>query len=227
MKSVKNIGYKYVQISGVEVNDAKFIKDVCDKSGLKILCTHRSYDAFLNDFDSEVERHKIYDSKYAGIGCLEKQHREDKETFLKTIETLNSISDRLKEHGIIFTYHNHAWEFSKLDNKYYMDYLLEYGRFSIMADIYWIAYAGINPAKFIRENSGRIDCIHFKDLAVVNDSDVIYAEIGKGNLEWNEIITACQETEVKYVLVEQDTCLTDPMECLEISHDFLATKGFN
>ena len=138
------------------------------------------------------------------------------------------ISDKLKEHGITFTYHNHAWEFIKFeDGTYYMDYMIEKGRFSLLVDVYWLAHAGIDPIKFIRENAGRINCVHFKDRKVYEGNDVNYSEIGCGNLDWDEIIKACEDAGVEFALVEQDTCRTDSMGCLETSYKYLTTKGFN
>lgn len=230
MEAISKIGYKTVQISGVKLDDPKAIKEICDKYGLEIICTHRSFAAFDEDFEAEVERHKIYDCPYAGIGGLAGQLTETKEIFFDTIEKLNEFSDKLKERGLTFTYHNHNWEFRKFDEgkKSYMDYMLEKGRFSLMVDVYWLAFAGINPAKFIREHGERIECIHFKDLKVkLAERGVTMCEIGCGNLDWDDIIKACEEVGVKYAFVEQDTCETDSIECLETSYKFLTTKGFN
>lgn len=228
MEALKNIGYKTVQISGVKVDDAKFLREVCDKNGLEIICTHRGFPGFENNMDAEIERHKIYGSKYAGIGGLAADMWQTKEKLLETIEKLNGFSDKLKEHGITFTYHNHEWEFIKYDDgKSCMDYMLEYGRFSIMADVYWMAFAGIDPVRFIKKNGSRIECIHFKDLKVLPTRQVTMCEIGRGNLDWDEIIKACEEAGVKYAFVEQDTCDTDSIGCLETSYKYLASKGFN
>ena len=229
MKKVSEIGYKTVQISGIKVDDARLIREICDKYGLEIICTHRGYTNFLEDIDAEIERHKIYGCDYAGVGGLPGDAKETKEIFFETIDKLNKISDVLKEHGLTFTYHNHEWEFRKFDgNKSYMDYMIERGNFSLLADVYWLAFAGINPAKFIREHGDRIECIHFKDLKVkLTERAVTMCEIGCGNLDWDDIIAACEEVGVKYAFVEQDTCETDSMGCLETSYNFLTTKGFN
>ena len=51
-------------------------------------------------------------------------------------------------------------------------------------------------------------------------------EVGKGNLDWDDILAACEEAGVEYALVEQDTCETDPFDCLKTSYEFLKQKGF-
>ena len=98
--------------------------------------------------------------------------------------------------------------------------------FGAILDVYWLSYAGVNPAKFIREHSENIACIHLKDLRVV-DNKPGYAEIGQGNIDWDDVISACQECGVEYALVEQDGnhMDNDPFKSLKISYDFLKKKG--
>ena len=67
--------------------------------------------------------------------------------------------------------------------------------------------------------------VFFKDLKIA-DNQPHFAEIGQGNLEWDEIISACEEAGVEYALVEQDSCDGDPFDSLKISYDFLKEKGF-
>ncbi len=54
-----------------------------------------------------------------------------------------------------------------------------------------------------------------------------YAEVGQGNLDWDEIIAASKECSAKFALVEQDNCDGDPFESLKTSYNFLKEKGFN
>ena len=81
-------------------------------------------------------------------------------------------------------------------------------------------------ATFIEKLKGRIACVHLKDLKIVNNEQK-FCEVGKGNLDWDDILAACEESGVQYALVEQDTCDRDPFDCLKTSYDFLKQKGFN
>ena len=108
-----------------------------------------------------------------------------------------------------------------------MDYLLEYGKFKFIIDTYWLAFAGISPADFIRKHADRIICVHYKDMAMADEKEVKMAPIGCGNLNWDDISLACEEADIKYALVEQDLCEEDPFICLKKSYDFLTQKGFN
>ena len=62
-------------------------------------------------------------------------------------------------------------------------------------------------------------------LAIVN-REQRYAPVGYGNLDWDNIIAACEEVGVEYALVEQDMCYDEnPFDCLRKSYNFLKEKG--
>ena len=228
MEKVAKIGYKVVQLSAIGDIPAKDIREICDKYGLAVACTHRSMDEYEKNFEFSVDFHKTCGCKVAGLGAIPGWDCVNtKQQALNMTERLNVIARKFKEHGITFAYHNHAIEFKKINGKYLMDYFLENGEFDFIIDVYWLAVAGINPADFIRKNKNRIKMIHFKDLKVVNNAPAI-CEVMEGNLDWDDIIAASFESDAEYALVEQDTCDNGaPFVCLETSYNNLKAKGFN
>ena len=148
----------------------------------------------------------------------------------KFVQKYKTISKELKENGLIFGYHNHDVEYRKVGNKTYFDIILEGTDpecFKLIFDTYWAYHAGINPAEFIRLNKGRVICVHFKDLVVTQDGEKRMAPVGEGELDWDDIIEACNESGVEYAYVEQDNCYEeDPFECMKRSYEFLTKKGF-
>lgn len=223
-KKVADIGYKYVQLSGIGNFEASEIKPIIDKYGLEVVCTHRPAVNYLENLDKEIEFHKTLGTKICGLGAMPDFNAKP-ETLKKFVENFTAVADKLAQNGLTFAYHNHAFEFEKTDGKYAFDIITEAStNFKFILDVYWLAFAGINPAKFIKKYADTIACVHFKDLKIVDNAPK-YAEIGQGNLEWDEIITACEEVGVEYALVEQDICDGDPFDSLKISHDFLKSKG--
>ena len=223
---LEKIGYKTVQVSGIGPIPAKEIKAICDSHGMEIICTHRSLDDYENKMDEMIAFHWELGVKLPGLGsmfslCEVKTADEAKEQ----IERLNRIARRLKAEGMTFCYHNHAFEFMKLGGRYLMDYMLEYGEFDFILDVYWLAYAGQDPAKFIRKIGSRAKVIHFKDLKMKGNTSV-FGEIMEGNLDWDEIIAACDEAGALCAMVEQDVCDGDPVDSMAVSYRNLQTKGF-
>jgi sugar phosphate isomerase/epimerase len=100
--------------------------------------------------------------------------------------------------------------------------------FMFIVDTYWLQFGGVDPAEFIRSLGKRAMMVHFKDYSINPNKNFIVemCEVGEGNLNWDEIIKACDEAGSLYALVEQDICNRDPFESMKMSYDYLNTKGF-
>ena len=227
-KRIKEIGYDYVQLSAIGPFSADEIKPILDKYELKAVCTHRPPVNYLENLEGEIEFHRKLGIKIAGLGSMP-GHNVKPETIDAFIANFKPVAERLGEEGITFAYHNHSFEFEKVDGRFGFEILCERmasKSFGAILDVYWLAYAGINPAKFIREHKDNIACIHLKDLRIT-DNTPCYAEIGQGNIDWDDVIAACEECGVEYALVEQDDnhMDNDPFKSLTISYEFLKEKG--
>ena len=235
-RKVSEMGYKVIQLSGNGDFTAEEVKEVLDKYGLVCACTHRAPEKYLEHLDKEIAFHKIIGCKVCGLGAMpegtkcEFQENEGMELVEKFAKDFGPVCEKLAEHGLVFAYHNHGFEFVKINGKYLFEELFErmpYDNFKLILDVYWLASVGVNPAKFITKYKDKIACLHYKDLKVVKHKSQTYAEVGQGNLEWDEIIAASKESSAEFALVEQDKCDKDPFEALKISYEFLKEKGFD
>ena len=69
-RKIKEIGYTFVQLSGIGSFEPEFIKETLDKYGLFAICTHRAPQSYLENIEKEIEFHKTIGIKYAGIGSV-------------------------------------------------------------------------------------------------------------------------------------------------------------
>lgn len=227
-RKVKEIGYKLVQISGTPLG-AREMKAVLDKYELEVVTTHRSFDDFVNNLDEIIDYNRTLGCELCGVGSMPGDYRNDAEGVSKFIAEMNEAAAKLREAGMYFGYHNHAFEFMKIDGKFIMDRLIEESdpeNVKFIVDTYWLQYGGVNPVDFIKKLGERAMAIHFKDFKIAPGSKIEIAEVGEGNLDWDAIITACEEAGAKWALVEQDICQRDPFESMKMSYDYLTTKGF-
>lgn len=227
-RKVREIGYQTVQISGTPLKAAE-MKPVLDHYGLKVTVTHRSFEDFRDNLAEVMEYNRTLGCDLCGLGCMPVWARENSESLTRFIREAGETASKLHKEGLYFGYHNHAFEFAKLDGRFLMDRLTEETdpeEFRFITDTYWIQAGGLDPAAFIRKLGSRTMAVHFKDLKANLDNTTEMAEVGEGSLNWDGIIAACEEAGVKWALVEQDTCRRNPFESLKISYDYLTGKGF-
>ena len=229
-KKISDIGYKIVQISGCPL-EAKPMREVLDKYGLKNVVNHRGFPDFEKDIDEIIEYNKTLGCDICGVGMMPVEYGDDLAALRDFINKANKITEELKKENMYFGYHNHSFEFKKLDGKPIMEYLMEETdpeAFNFIIDTYWLQAGGVNPPEYIEKVGKRAMIVHFKDFGINPDKWVeneMY-EIGNGNLDWDSIIKACENAGVRYAVVEQDRTRRDPFESLKISYDFLTKKGF-
>ena len=123
-------------------------------------------------------------------------------------------------------YHNHNVEFQRFGGKLVIDTLLESfapDELGFTLDTYWVHMGGADVCAWMEKLSGRIPCIHLKDMAV-SGWEPIMAPVGEGNLDFDKIIKAAERCGTKHLLVEQDTCIGSPFDCLETSFKNLQGK---
>ena len=225
MSKLHKIGYKAVQISAVGPIAPEKLKEICDKYGMAIGCTHKGFGDYTDNLEGMIDFHKKLGCDIAGLGSMPAEYCSV-EKIPEFIEKMNVIAEKMNEHGIHFAYHNHHFEFEKMENgQLIMDYMVENGKFDFIVDVYWLAFAGVNPAAYIRKMGKKAIVIHYKDLAVIN-REIVMAEVGEGNLDWDDIIKASEEAGSRWAMVEQDVCRRNPFESMEISYNNLVKKGF-
>ena len=156
--------------------------------------------------------------------------RTDLGELKKFIADFNRAAESYAKHGFKLTYHNHHFEFVRIDGyKTLMDILaeeLDPNNISFVADTCWIAAGGASVNAWLEKLAGRIDILHLKDLTVVHDNTVgikpYLTEVGYGNLDWDSILKTAEQIGVKHYVVEQDTNFTgSPFNSLGMSAEFL------
>jgi len=220
LKKIKAIGYDIIQLSGLGEFRPEWLKDKADEIGLKICVTHNSLERITHDTDNLIKEHILYDAKYIGLGFHDLSTIEKCDDFIKNISV---ATEKFFDAGLKFVYHNHAVEFNRLKKKQFIiDYIAENTdkeKFGFLVDLYWVQFGGYSPVKFLEKYSDRIDVVHFKDLKIENLVQPTFAEIFEGNMDYKDIYRVCLKHDVKYAVVEQDTCLDDPFKSLEISYN--------
>ncbi len=226
LKKIKGIGYESFQYSGAGPLDSGFVKKCMDETGLVMSATHTAPARLENELDEVIREHKLWGCEFVGIGMMPEQYRKDARGVVDFAKKYSKIGSQLNDEGLRLIYHNHDFEFQKLDDKLIIDILADEtdpASFDFEIDTYWVQAGGADPVDRIYRFDGRMRYIHFKDMAVKGRKQ-IYAPVGEGNLNWEKIIMACLETDVEWIAVEQDECEMSEFDSLALSYDNLTIK---
>ena len=104
---------------------------------------------------------------------------------------LNEVGKRCKAAGIKYGYHNHAYEFEKVEGQVMYDYLLEHTDPELVffqMDVYWTVIGKASPVDYFERYPGRFKMLHIKDEWEVGQSgmvgfDAIFKNAEKAGLE--------------------------------------------
>ena len=209
---LKEIDYETVQLSGAAALPAEIIRDASEESGLPIVCTHVSFDRLTKETDTLISEHKTFGSPVIGLGSMPKEFRGTREGLEYFLAQMEEPVKRIREAGLEFAYHNHAFEFDRFTDGSkgcIYDVMLERLDWNFIMDTYWVEFAGQKAVDYIVKIGGkRLPNIHFKDMA--KDEERSICPCGNGVLNFGEIFEVCQKVGVKNVLVEQDNAVKSP-----------------
>lgn len=250
LKKVKEFGYTGVEFAGLFDKDPLEVKKMCDELGLVPLSAHVPFLKLMEAMDETIECYAKLGVKYVVIPYLTPEYRPGNPGFTTVIEQAKKIGEALKNKGIILQYHNHDFEFVKIDGEYALDILYkEVGPELLQAqiDTCWVNVAGENPADYLRKYAGRIPVVHLKDFAGVK-SDNMYAligidedkekktegpfefrPVGKGKQDFPAIVAAADAGGTEWYVVEQDnpSMGLNALECAKTSLDYLLNEIAN
>ena len=225
LKKVADIGYKTVQVSGTCPFPAEWLRSELQKNGLECVVTHTPPARLLNEAEAVCDEHKIFGCNYVGFGWNAFK-LDDGDTPEKFIEAYLPVAKKIQDSGLRFMYHNHDQEFQKVNGRLIIDILADAfaeADAGFIVDTFWVQAGGADPAAWIRRFAGSAPCIHLKDYTYGRK----FAVVGEGNMNFDAIFKAAEDSGVEYMLVEQDDCYgEDPFECLKRSYSYLKSRGF-
>ncbi len=249
LKKVAEMGYEYVEFAGFYGKSAKEIKEILDKYGLKCISVHQGPQPFQAEGEGIVDFMAELGIKYCAIPWYERAKLEyGTPVWDETIALFKKYGEALNKRGIEMIYHNHDFEFDKIDGETILDRLykeLDEKTLNPQIDTCWVHYAGYNPSEYITKYASRLKVLHLKDFtckalgggpayALIDgdgketekptkeDNEFKFQPLGMGRQDFAAILEAASESEVHTVIVEQDQSLDrPPMEAVAISRKYL------
>ena len=143
-------------------------------------------------------------------------------TELKSIaEVLNEAGKICKKHGIVYCYHNHAFEFENGGEEFRS--LCEFtdpNLVHLCLDIGWVERSGASPVEITTKYKDRIRYLHLKDT--VGGKFVI---LGDGTVDIPAVIDVLRGEKSVYFTVELDEVVPNPLESAKKCRSYLEELG--
>ncbi len=246
-RQIKEMGYDGVELAGLYGYSYAEVKAAAEKAGLTPISAHVPLADMLADPDGVLAGYASIGCKYVAVPYLPEELRPGTDRFAQTVEDIRMLAGVAKEKGMTMLYHNHDFEFKKIDGEYALDMLYRVIPADLLQteiDTCWVNVAGEDPAAYIRKYAGRAPVVHLKDFYMSDrdaESDGPFYEligidkkaegqsifefrpVGYGMQDFPEILKAAEEAGSSWVVVEQDqpSMEKNSLECAKMSREYL------
>lgn len=228
LEVVSKMGYKNLETASYDngkiygLAPAEFKKMVNDL-GMKCTSAHLGQ-AFSKETEAEVmawwdqaiEAHNELGVKYMVQPWMPVNDQTTLDDLKMYCDYFNTVGYKTSAASIQFGYHNHDFEFRRIDGQLIYDFLLDNvspNHVFFEMDVYWVTVGGGDPVAYLKERPSQFKAIHIKDVKEIGAS---------GTMNFKPIFNQMYENNIKdwYVEVEQYS-RNNPEESVQQSFDFL------
>jgi sugar phosphate isomerase/epimerase len=213
----------YAAVEGGPADAARY-KPMLDARGLVYGGSHAGLQSLREDVPGLIKYLRTMDASDVCNSGLLKWDNLTAQDYYEAIPILNQIGKTLRSEGIWLHYHNHAFEFDKVEgDRTGMDLLmdgLDPDAVDFCIDVAWVQKGGEEPAAYIQKYQDIIGYLHFKDF-----DDEGWCELGRGKVGFEPIMKVLPTMPfVRWVMIEQDSTRNDPHDSSRISRQFLKDR---
>ena len=248
MQQLRDFGYDGVELADDFGFEPEFIRDTLAEVGLVPLSAHVPLVDMMADVQKVVDEYKVIGCKYMVVPYLPEEYRHFTPGYEKVIAEMQRIGDVMLANGMQLLYHNHDFEFVKLEDGTYGfdDIYNQVPQLAAEPDTCWIKVAGENPAAYVEKYTGRAPVVHLKDFIKEGNPKNLYKligieteeveedtgmfefrAVGFGQQIWLPILEAAVKAGAEWVVVEQDEHYNIPaIECARRSREYLKILGW-
>lgn len=224
LDQVAAIGYQEVEFAGYMGRTPAQVKASLKQAGLTAPATHLALETLENDWAATVDAAHTIGHEYLVVAWINADQRKTLDDYRRVAATFNELGRKAREAGLRFAYHNHTFEFARMDGQVPYDILLQDTdprEVWFEMDLYWTVEGGGNPLAYFARWPGRFPLVHVKDRTAAGQM----VDVGEGEINWAEIFSKRKEAGIRYTIVEHDEP-TDPFASLAASYAYLRALRF-
>ena len=220
LRRIAEIGFQEVEFASLFGRNPQDVRRLVEKLGMKAVGSHINWKTFKENPESAIEETKALGAKYMILAWFPPEERKTLDQWKEWANRLNQVGRTAKAKGIRLLYHNHDFEFQKIDGVEPFQLLLDtvdrrYVSFEI--DLYWLTLGGRTPESVFTEYRRGFPLSHVKDMSKTEQAMV---DVGDGRIDFAGIFAQEKVSGMKHFIVEHDNP-KDPFETLKRSFNYL------
>ncbi len=211
IESARSVKGNYYGLTGREMRQA------CKDLGMTLRSGHVAIDSqWQQTMDEAAEAGQEY------LICSSMPSRgQTPENYRRTADIFNSRGEECKKLGLKFGYHNHDYEFERIEGQVLYDVLMDNTDPRLVhmeLDLGWVIASGNDVFNYFEKYKGRFPLWHLKDMNLQKKEST---EFGKGGLDIPRILAQQRQSGLKYFFIEQEEYANDPMSSMRENMNFL------
>ncbi len=226
IQELAEIGFEFVEGWSDMPQAPDAIAHLLADHGLSMRSCHLPL-PFGEDEHKVMQAIEAYGLQYLVVPWLPPENFVTLDGIQRVCEQINKANALFQNQDVVLGYHNHEFEFTKIDGRTAYDIMIEEldPTIILQVDTYWVQFAGYDPIDLIRRLGNRSPLLHIKDgPADSTRRDEPMLALGQGEVDIEGIIAASGER-AHYLIIELDRCATDMMTAIRNSYQYLAARG--
>lgn len=221
---VAAIGFREVEFAGYFGRTPGQVRDVLRRYHLSAPAAHIGIEPLRGDWAKALEDARVMGHRYLVVASTPDEDRRTLDDWRRVGDLFNRAGEQALRAGITLAYHNHDYEFVRLEGQLPFDVLLESTDpryLKIEMDLFWIRKGGQEPVGYFRRWPGRFPMVHVKDMTI----DGRMVDVGAGAVDWRGIFAYRRLAGIQHYFVEHDEP-ADPMASIAASYRYLSRLRF-
>jgi sugar phosphate isomerase/epimerase len=217
--ALRKIGYREVELAGLHGRTAAQFRASLDKAGLTAESAHFALTELRTAWPRIVEDSKVLGNRHIVASWIDAGERKTLSDYQRIAAELNTMGERARGAGHSLAYHNHSYEFEKIDGKLPYDILLNETDKALVAfelDLFWMVQGGMAPRAYLDRHPKRFQMLHVKDRTASGEM----VDVGKGTIDFPHIFANAQHAGVQHYFVEHDEPAS-PLESAKVSFAYM------
>lgn len=207
LEEVARAGYKEVELAGLHQQKPERVAQLLNDLNLKLVAMHCDVISYAG-LQQSLETAAALNCHNLICPWRPPETFENEKGIRHLSEQLNRANLAIKEQGKNLLYHNHDFEFRKLNGNCVFNLFEKYLDPSIHfeLDTYLATVGGCDPIEIMTLFPNRIKMLHLKDGLISPPNPNV--AVGDGNMNYKAILSALPQS-VNFIFVEFEDCATD------------------